>query len=130
MNKFIKLNNLFFIIIMAISISIVFTACSQPKNQTNETNDKIAQLEENIKKLESEIETLTKQKADLMLELDSIGVPNKIKYVKGYQGKMKVIEETSFKLMPNDISEVLAKIKADTIVEVLAVAEVKTFDPC
>lgn len=130
MNKYIKIKSLLSIIIMAVLISMIFTACSQPKTETGETKGNIAQMEETIKKLESEIETLTKQKADLMLELDSIGVPNKIKYLKGYQGKMKVIEETSFKLMPNDISEVLTKIKAGTIVEVLAVAEVKTFDPC
>lgn len=126
-----KIKKSLLMIIIVMLISIVSTGCSQPKNQNDEEiNNKIAQLEESIKKLELEIDMLTKQKADLMLELDSIGVPNKIKYIKGYQGNMEIIKETTFKLMPTDTSEILASLEAGTIVEVLAIGEATTYDPC
>jgi hypothetical protein len=122
----------YMLITILITVLTLFTAagCSQSNDQIQVLNNKISESEEKIKALESEIDQLTKEKADLMLELDSIGAPERIKYKKGYQGNVTLTEDTTFKLMPTGISEILATLKAGTVVEALAVAEVTTYDPC
>lgn len=94
------------------------------------SKNEIAVLGEKIISMESEMDLLAKEKAGLMLKVDSIGAPDKIKYIKGYQGKMMVTEKTTFKLMPTGASEILATLEAGTMVEVLAVGEITSFDPC
>lgn len=120
------------LITILITVFALFTStgCSQSNIQIEELSKKIAESEEKIKALESEVDFLAKEKADLMLELDSIGAPNKIKYLKGYQGNVKIAEDTTFKLMPTGTSEILATLKAGTVVEALAVGTITTFDPC
>ena len=94
------------------------------------SKNEITALGNKIISMESDMDLLAKEKADLMLKVDSIGVPDKIKYIKGYQGKMMVTEKTTFKLMPTGVSEILATLEAGIMVEVLAVGEITSFDPC
>jgi len=130
MTKIMKHKYALMTIFIAVFSLFILTGCSQSKTQLEELGKAIIESEKKIKALESEMNILTDQNAKLILELDSIGAPAKIKYVKGYQGNVKIGEDTSFKLMPTGTSETLATLKAGTVVETLAVGEVTTFDPC
>jgi hypothetical protein len=130
MTRIIKHKYILLVILIALLTVLTATGCSQPKIQVEELNRGMTESEKKIKALESEIDILTEQKSNLMLELYLIGVPDKIKYLKGYQGKVKIMEDTTFKLMPTGNSEILATLEAGTVVEALAVGEVTTYDPC